>query len=42
MIELANLGEVIATLELINQAVSNGELDAALEAVSSAARKGAI
>jgi hypothetical protein len=40
-VEVADLKQVVETLELINQAVMAGELDAAIEAVSSVVRKGA-
>jgi hypothetical protein len=39
-IELASSKEVVPALELIKSAVSNGELDAQIEAASTALRKG--
>ena len=39
-IEVANSKDLVPTLELIKQAVTNGELDAQMEAASSSLRKG--
>jgi hypothetical protein len=39
-IEVANSKDLVPTLELIKQAVINGELDAQMEAASSSLRKG--
>ena len=40
-VEVADLKQVVETLELINQAVNAGELDAAIEAISGAGKKSA-
>ncbi len=39
-IEVANSKDLVPTLELIKQAITNGELDAQMEAASSSLRKG--
>jgi hypothetical protein len=41
-IEVANSKDLVPTLELIKQAVTNGELDAQLEAASTLLRKGFV
>ena len=39
-VEIANSKDIVPTLELIKSAISNGELDAQIEAASIALRKG--
>jgi hypothetical protein len=39
-VEVANSGELVSTLEILKQAVQNGELDAQLEAASGAVKAG--
>jgi hypothetical protein len=41
-IEVANSKDLVPTLELIKQAITNGELDAQLEAASTLLRKGFV